>query len=364
MELRFSTWIWLWLTFLGTIAYGAETAEELAKRLQPFLDQAERHDFIASDGVRLNYTIFHPTSSGAATQPIVLVPGRGESMFSYVEIAKRLAEKGYGPIYMIDHRGQGFSERLLRNTPNLNHTVDFNSYVQDLIRFMDTTIKPDLAKRGIASKPFFIAHSMGGAIANLAIDARPDLVDRIAYIAPMFGINAGNKILNIGENSVAHVVAQTLCWANCGTLNLGGSAAAAKGAKANTSSKIRQAYAAALEDAHDIRNYGTSASWLKQAIEATRRVQARAAQQGTQSVIFQGSQDNLVRNEVHSKYVCEAQNCSLVELRGGHSLHKENPNTQEILVDDIDHFFRTGALPDRSSSCPLYYRLLFRAKPS
>src|SRR5690606_27922035 len=77
-------------------------------------------------------------------------------------------------------------------------------------------VKKDLLDRGITKKPPLVAHSMGGAITNLALRKRPDIADRVAYIAPMFDINFG-----LAPRKPLQVLAEVLCYAGCGKLTMG-----------------------------------------------------------------------------------------------------------------------------------------------
>lgn len=92
---------------------------------------------------------------------VVIAPGRTESSMKYVEVAYDFIRRGYSPVYAIDHRGQGFSDRMLAN-PEKGHVVEFDDYVDDFAQFLSTVVLKDRSVN--QSRLFLISNSMGGAI--------------------------------------------------------------------------------------------------------------------------------------------------------------------------------------------------------
>ncbi|MEM9493701.1 MAG: alpha/beta fold hydrolase, partial [Myxococcota bacterium] len=143
----------------------------------------------ASD-VRINYAVFRP-ESGIEDAAIVFVTGRTESYVKYAEFVYDLMHRNSHlnyTLYMIDHRGQGLSSRLLvsrdpagddgsrmpvastaaapggADDPHHHRgfVYAFDDFVVDLKTFIDEVVHAD-AHRG---KVIMIAHSMGGGIAT------------------------------------------------------------------------------------------------------------------------------------------------------------------------------------------------------
>ncbi len=91
---------------------------------------------------------------------IVFVNGWAENLFKYTELFYDLHLQGFSPIYTYDHRGQGFSDRLLPHS-RVGYVEDYSFYRKDLKIFIEKILKdPELNKDNL----FLIAHSMGGAI--------------------------------------------------------------------------------------------------------------------------------------------------------------------------------------------------------
>jgi len=115
-----------------------------------------------NDGYGVRYSRFGCTLGALGS--IVLFPGRGEGSFEYYETAMDFIDRGYGPIYVIDHRGQGLSPRLLED-PHKGHVADFEHYVDDAQMFV-AAVQTDLAQLGAGPNPamYLTSNSMGGAI--------------------------------------------------------------------------------------------------------------------------------------------------------------------------------------------------------
>lgn len=123
----------------------------------------DRRAIITADGYRLRYSRFgcDPGPRGA----IVLLPGRTEGAYEYYETALDFIARGYGPVYAVDHRGQGLSPRLL-DDPSKGHIVRFQDYVDDTEAFV-ADVLADLGTLGVGPDPVLhlTSNSMGGAIA-------------------------------------------------------------------------------------------------------------------------------------------------------------------------------------------------------
>ena len=116
------------------------------------------------DGTRLRYGLF-----GANIRPargtVCVFGGRGECIEKYFETVQNLRDREFA-VSVLDWRGQGGSERALRNR-NKGHVNHFASYDDDLTSFMETVVLPD------CPPPYYaLAHSMGGNIVLRSLDER------------------------------------------------------------------------------------------------------------------------------------------------------------------------------------------------
>ncbi|WP_034949456.1 lysophospholipase L2 [Erwinia oleae] len=164
----------------------------------PLLDfwrRREEDEFTGVENVTIRYVRF---ISPQHDKVILLCPGRIESYVKYPEVAYDLFHCGYDVI-IIDHRGQGRSERLLQDS-HRGHVENFEHYVDDL----ETLYLKEIVSRHYRRR-FALAHSMGGAILALMIARQPTAFDAVVLASPMFGIFLpmpvwmANRILNWTE---------------------------------------------------------------------------------------------------------------------------------------------------------------------
>ncbi|TDF35722.1 alpha/beta fold hydrolase [Alteromonadaceae bacterium M269] len=136
-----------------------------------------------------------------AKHTVVVSSGRIEGLIKYKEVVFDLFNNGYS-VFIHDHIGQGFSDRLLTN-PHKGYVDGFDRYTEDLHTFMQDYVLP-YAQQNEQSAPHLLCHSMGGAIGALYLKKYPEHFDKVAFSAPMFGIAAplplfiANLLVNIG----------------------------------------------------------------------------------------------------------------------------------------------------------------------
>lgn len=163
---------------------------------------------ITRDGVHLRAVCWQPTKNlnekGEPRGTICLFSGRTEFIEKYYEVIEELRERGF-VVATLDWRGQGLSQRLLRN-PFRGHVRSFNHYHRDLDAFLTKFVS-----RNCPSPYFALAHSMGGHI--LFSQARGGLsrfFDRMILTAPMLHLAPrmlfGLHWLSPGRNATNHKI--------------------------------------------------------------------------------------------------------------------------------------------------------------
>ena len=155
---------------------------KLPEQITTFWQQGLFNSFLGVDEVSIHYAQFIQQE---AEQPIiVIVPGRCESYLKYQELSFDLYQQGYS-IFIIDHRGQGLSGRLLTNL-NKGYVVRFQDYVEDLRYFIENIVTPHCS-----DKPYLLAHSMGAAIATRFMQGSSNAIKAAVISSPMLGFNTG-----------------------------------------------------------------------------------------------------------------------------------------------------------------------------
>ncbi len=108
-----------------------ELPEFFANTLPVFWQQhAQPGEFSGVDGVPIRYVALR---NPVGHKAILVVNGRLESYIKYQELAYELFQQGYS-VYLYDHRGQGFSGRMLSD-PQKGYVQRFADYVTDLKSF-------------------------------------------------------------------------------------------------------------------------------------------------------------------------------------------------------------------------------------
>ena len=141
--------------------------------IKPHFDTNKLNYFTSFDALKIAYKYF-PVKNSKAT--IVISSGRTEGMVKYPELIYDLNNNGYS-VYIYDHRGQGFSQRMTSDS-KLGYVKDFFDYVKDLKYFVKNIVKHD-------KKLFLLAHSMGGQVASLYAQRYPNNFDALVLSSPM-----------------------------------------------------------------------------------------------------------------------------------------------------------------------------------
>ena len=123
-------------------------------------------------------------SKPGASEPagtVLLCTGRSEFIEKYFEVVEELRQRGLA-VVVFEWRGQGLSDRLLRNPLN-GHVRSFLDYEQDLDAVVRQVLEP------FCPRPWFgLAHSMGGPILLHYAAKRPEVFRRLVLSAPMIEI--------------------------------------------------------------------------------------------------------------------------------------------------------------------------------
>lgn len=130
---------------------------------------------------KIHYRIYQHRSERKGG--VIIVTGRTEGLALYQETILDLLRNGYS-VYIHDHRGQGFSERIAGTDSTLGHIDDFDNYVKDLATFIDGPVHD--ARTDASTPQYLLAHSMGGTIAALYLEGTPTSdIAAAALVTPM-----------------------------------------------------------------------------------------------------------------------------------------------------------------------------------
>jgi lysophospholipase len=138
--------------------------------------------FKGEKGISIYYKYFLQGINDNEKGAIVISNGRRESVIKYKELIYDLYRDGYS-VYILDHRGQGFSERINKADNQMGHIDNFEYYINDLKYYFENIVKPRYQK-----KVYLLAHSMGATIGTRYIEKFPQDFDAAAFSSPMFGL--------------------------------------------------------------------------------------------------------------------------------------------------------------------------------
>ena len=157
------------------------TSESIAV-IDDFFKSGIDGSFKAKKGISIYYKHILQNSKDDEKGAIVISSGRRENALKYKELIYDLYRNGYS-VYILDHRGQGFSERINIADTQMGHIDKFEYYVNDLKYYFENIVKP-----GDHKKIFLLAHSMGATIGTRYIEKYPNDFDSAAVSSPMFGL--------------------------------------------------------------------------------------------------------------------------------------------------------------------------------
>ena len=136
---------------------------------------------------------------------IVVSPGFAENHLKYAGLTEQFLSQGFD-VFIINHRGMGFSDRYLRKEGmsqelhrQIVHVDSFGEYILDFEYFVKTIIRKRHHYKGDL---YNFSHSTGGLISAFVISRNKDLFKKAVLSAPLFGINYSTikwMIVNLGQ---------------------------------------------------------------------------------------------------------------------------------------------------------------------
>ena len=292
-------------------------------------------EFPGEGGVRLRYARFGREKGEKGS--LVFINGRAENLFKYIELFHELSERGYSPVYTYDHRGQGFSDRLLPDRRK-GHVEDYSHYRKDLRAFVDLVLKDSLANK---ERLFAAGHSMGGAVLadylqSLSPDEEP-VFKAAALSSPMFRIRTS-------------FWTETLVFPLSAYCSVFPCSASFFGKKARdksllTDSRERTEFLDCLqkESFPEIALGAPSLHWIIESFEVSKKIMAeeRIKSLRVPILILQSERERLVSN-AHQDRFCRSMpegRCRIVKLNGLHEHFFEKDETRSAAIEAVLQFF-------------------------
>lgn len=290
----------------------------IAEQLDPFWQQREEWQFHGENDVLIHCIRF---VSPEHKKVVVIVSGLLESYVKYQELAYDFYQQGYD-VWMFDHRGQGFSGRILTN-PYSVYVDDFNDYVDDLATFWREYVIPANYKQR-----YLFAHSMGGAITTLFLVRQPNAVNAVVLSAPMAGIKLPmpewlvNSLIRISH--LHNTFSQSCVFKRKTPLSF----------KLNISCNSQPRYQRSLDLYYqypEIRLYGPTYHWVKEALAGAKQMVASAPLVTTPLLLLQAGKELLVSNTAQDAFIAALPQTNSTSFTGG--VIRYDNAAHEILLD-------------------------------
>lgn len=273
-----------------------ELNEYYDQKLDVFWQKGEFNEFIGVDNAHIKFAKF---TKGTNTQTILISPGRSESYLKYKELCFDLCRQNYN-VFIIEHRGQGLSSRLLSNKRK-GYVKSFDDYVEDLNTLIEKHIK---------LKPHLLAHSMGGAIGIMFMIKYPHKLASAALCAPLININSGFIPTWLGKSFIKLINSYDKCFNLEPNYFLGQKKYKLKPFETNKqsqSAKRYQRYINLYTELPYIQLGGVTTHWLNEALKIKEYIFNNIDKLATPITIIQSGSEAIVDNNAQEK-LCEAIN--------------------------------------------------------
>lgn len=300
-----------------------------------FVANSEISSFTAKDGVTIKYAKLLKKN---AVANIVISNGRTESYIKYAELVYDLKDLPVN-LFLIDHRGQGFSSRLI-DDPQKGYVKDFNDYVEDL----NTLAKTELVLKSKTLKNYLVAHSMGGGIGTRYLELYPEVFTKALFSAPMFDIQTSPY-----PRAVAYALVNLL-----NTVGKGKDYAPGKGPykpendtfekNTVTHSLLRFNWNKSLLSLYpEILLADPTNAWVQNALKASDTILVNAKKIQAQVTIMQATDETYVQNSAMERVCKIAPKCKIVKMEGGrHELFMEQDVLRNRAVQLIKDLLKKG----------------------
>jgi len=291
------------------------------KEIADFWLHGHFSNFSGRENIRINYATFSHTKK--QQKCLVIVPGRSESYLKYKELSFDFFNAGFN-IFIIDHRGQGLSQRIVANS-NKGYVENFQYYVDDLTFFIE-----EIVSKHCQQKPYLLSHSMGGTIAAIYLQEYSNSIQSAVLSSPMLGFNGGGIPSFIAEPLIK-TTAQLNQWLDDKPWYFFGH----KNFSPETFEKnvlmhsaIRyQQFIALYQNNKDIQLGGVTLQWLAESITALETIFTNIKKITTPTLVLQSSDDKFVNNESQDDF------CQQL-----HALHPQScPNGKALVFKDAYH---------------------------
>ncbi len=289
------------------------------------LDSHPAKEFINKQGKKVAYRTY---IRGAGLPNIVISPGRQEPMKKYYELVHDIQDANF---YLIDHQGQGESERLLKD-PQKGHVISFQDYVNDFSFWMNTHVLAETK----GERLYLVAHSMGGAIATRYMEKNPGIFKKVVLSAPMYDVYTKPY-----PGKVARILAKALMLAGQGNKYapdrgpyIPEDDTLEKNEFSHSLARIEMNKYLFVEE--NLALGGTTVRWVNEAFKGMSGIQFVGKKLSQPILLLQAELDTTVMPAKQTQFCQLAANCKLVQMKGSfHEILQEKDSIRNHAIELI-----------------------------
>lgn len=308
-----------------------EFRSKYESRVLPYYRNGYFGEFSGAEGIKIRYASFVKKDGSGA---LVILPGKTETYLKYAELFYDLRELPLS-LYAMDHRGMGFSERMLPDRMKV-HIERFDYYLEDLRTFLDTVVQ-----KKEHGRVFVLGHSTGALIAALYLETSPGTIEAGVLCSPFFDLSVGpvpGFVLRVlaclldpprrrtaygpgqknierpgfGNNTISHSFARWSLWER-----------------------------EIVSNTEAIRFGGVTNHWLRETLLAGRRAVRGAGKIAVPLLLLQAEQDRLVRTGAQGRFCRRAPDCHMTLMRGArHEILIEREDIRSEAIAQIKTFLQ------------------------
>ena len=329
-------WIFLSVVFLMQSAFAIPEQDFLKiwhRDVAPYFAQGAQRSFVSHQGLKLNFYSFTDSKN---KKTLVILPGRTEPALKYAELVYDLKDMGFN-IYVLDHQGQGASDRLLKNSDK-GHVDHFVDYARDLSGWMDEVVLPESKNQ----ERYLIAHSMGGTIGVTYLAYGRDVFKKAVLSAPMMELNTRPYTEAVARNLSGALV----------LIGQGSKYAPDRGPYIPENDTFEKNEVTHSEARFDIAKAifvtwpelvvgGPTNRWVNQSLKTTKKIDTIADKIKIPMLLLQAGEDLIVKLPRQTSFCAKAPNCKLIKYDTSmHEILQEKDSIRNEAMKEIRNFLK------------------------
>ncbi len=313
----------------------ADYANAYQREIAPLLKQFKRSSFVGAKNITISTAQWK--SSPSADRCLVILPGRSEQLEKYAEVVHSLNDselKGELVYFLMDHRGQGSSQRFMPQIDR-GYVDDFDNYATDVKTFIEQVVSQTYCR-----ETYMLAHSMGGGIAVDFLQKNPGLIDRAVLTSPM---------LKIQTKPYPYAVARGIVL---GSMAIGRGRQFAIGEKPYnpnddfatnkfTQSKVRfDMWMNLFRELPQTQLGGVTNRWVNEIMKGTKRVRSQYGKLLLPLRVIKATDERYSEPSEMEKLCRQAAQCEATTLVGKHEVLMEKDEVRDLAIQTIVQFIK------------------------